>query len=126
MNKLTIVVTGTRTDARKGDVTRTLNAFADLIDFVYVGDATGVDAEALAWAQAQGIGYHVHYADWVAPDGSIDRSAGPRRNGRMLDDGKETDSVVFAFPHPDPKRRRGTDDCIRQAKARGMVVLVCG
>ena len=57
-------------------------------------------------------------ADWY-PNGrsaGMDRSAGPKRNQRMIDEGKP--DLVVAFPGG-----KGTEDMKRRAKAAGIKVI---
>lgn len=79
------------------------------------GDATGADHLAHNWAQCYGVSVRPFPARW-RKDGSIDLSAGPRRNSQMLAEGKP--DVVVAFPGG-----RGTADMVRRAKAAGIEVI---
>ena len=83
---------------------------------VHVGDATGVDAQAKAWAEARKIPCYVHKADW---DG-LGKSAGPRRNQTMVHAVKPG-ATCFAFPD---SQSVGTWDCIRRASAAGLLVCI--
>lgn len=69
------------------------------LDRVAVGDATGADALAAAWAEGRAISFAVFAADW-----SLGRAAGPARNLRMLNETKP--DFVIAFPGS-----RGTRNC---------------
>lgn len=78
-------------------------------DHVLVGDATGLDSlvrERTRWARLQ-----VFDADWRLHG----RSAGPIRNRVMLE---ARPNLLIAFPGG-----RGTEDCVRQAKSLGILVL---
>lgn len=80
------------------------------------GGATGADELARDWARARGVprdGYPVHADDWKR----WGKSAGPRRNERMIAHARPTD--VLAFPGG-----RGTADCVSRALARGFVRVV--
>lgn len=57
-----------------------------------VGDATGADALAAAYAERRGIPFRVFVADWAAHG----NNAGPLRNRRMLEE--SLPSAVIAFP----------------------------
>ena len=121
-----ILVTGTRTDARKGAISKTLSALvryasADEPFHLIVGDATGVDAEANEWYEKYTGKKNPDkfYADW----NTLGKFAGPERNGRMVALAKEAMAVVLAVYHPDPTQRRGTNDCVKQAKEAGLTVL---
>lgn len=74
------------------------------------GGAAGADASAQAWAEDLGIAVYALPADWAR----FGRSAGPIRNGKLLD---LRPSLVVAFPGG-----RGTADCVRQARARKIPV----
>ena len=69
------------------------------------------------WATARAVACLRFVAKWQA-DG---RSAGPRRNGRMLDFARslldQHDVLVVAF-----SGGRGTSDFVRQARAAGLDV----
>jgi cell wall assembly regulator SMI1 len=60
------------------------------------GGAAGVDALAAEWAHERHLPVEYYHAQWKRPDGSTDRSAGPRRNQQMLDQGQPW--RVIAFP----------------------------
>ena len=75
------------------------------------GGATGADAMAAKWAEEHGCECVAYEADWRREG----RSAGPRRNQRMLDN--EHVSLVVAFPGG-----RGTADMVRRAEAKGIQV----
>ena len=61
------------------------------------GAAKGADSLAAAWARDRGVPVEPYpVTDWKFPDGSTDRSAGPRRNARMLARGKPDACVAFA------------------------------
>lgn len=75
------------------------------------GGAKGADALAASWAIAERVPTEMFPADWKN-DG---RSAGPKRNQRMIDEGKP--DLVVAFPGG-----RGTADMVRRACAAGIEV----
>lgn len=75
------------------------------------GGASGADAMATRWADEHGYECVVYAADWKGEG----RSAGPRRNQRMLD--SEHVWLVVAFPGG-----RGTADMVRRAEAKGIDV----
>lgn len=82
------------------------------ITLVVHGAATGADTLARNWARSRGkesIGYP---ADWKRHG----RAAGPKRNARMIEEGKP--DLVIAFPGG-----RGTADMVTQAKAAGIEVV---
>jgi len=75
------------------------------------GGATGADELAHHWAINRGLEIEVFHADWNR-DG---HAAGPRRNARMLAEGKP--DVAVAFPGG-----RGTADMVRRLIAGGVAV----
>lgn len=75
------------------------------IDVIIQGGASGADRLARLWAEANGRDCETYHADWQQYGGA----AGPRRNQRMLDEGRP--NVVLAFPGG-----RGTEDMVRRAR----------
>ena len=106
----------------------------DAIDDVAViieGGATGADRLAAMWARGSGVElqtFRVNWSDLSHPDADIrklpggklyDAAAGPRRNQRMIDEGKP-DLVVAATGG------RGTADMLSRARAAGIPVNEVG
>ena len=83
------------------------------IDLVIHGGARGADTLAGRWADRRRVPCMVFPAAWK---GGLGRSAGPIRNGWMIDFGKP--DLVLAFPGG-----RGTANMIKQAKAAGIDVI---
>ncbi len=77
---------------------------------VITGGAKGADTVAHDLAKDLGAKTLVHYAEW----NRFGKSAGPIRNGRMLD---EEPDVVIAFPIG---KSVGTRHCIKEAERRGI------
>jgi hypothetical protein len=76
------------------------------------GGAAGADSLAGAWATSVGIPVKEFRADWK----KYGKSAGPRRNEKMLSEGKP--DLVIAFPGG-----KGTADMVARArKAKVMVI----
>ena len=73
---------------------------------------TGADHWAALWCRREGIDERRYPAQWSLHG----RSAGPRRNQRMLDE--EQPNLVLAFPGS-----RGTADLIRRARSAGVLVV---
>lgn len=78
------------------------------------GDCRGVDRQAHEWARQRCISVERCPADWITHG----RAAGPIRNRQMLDAGAD---LVVAFPGG-----RGTADMVKQARARGVEVVMLG
>lgn len=78
-----------------------------------VGDADGADADAIIWAEIRGCPYKKYEADW-----SVGKAGGNQRNSKMVDENSDA-KVWLAFPLPSSK---GTYDCMRKAKAKGIEV----
>lgn len=75
------------------------------------GGATGADQCAAVWAEQRGVPILRFPADWRR----FGRSAGPRRNQRMIDEGKP--DLIVAFPGG-----FGTADILARADKAGVVV----
>jgi hypothetical protein len=108
-----VIVTGGRNYWDAGLLARVLDAFE--IKLLVQGGASGADLLAAEYAQLRNIPCETVRAEW-ANEG---RSAGPRRNKRMLE--KYPYAIVVAFPGG-----RGTMDCVNQAIKNRMVVLQVG
>lgn len=104
-----VVVTGGRSFDDPLAVVQALRARS--IEALAHGGASGADRFAAQAAEYLGIPVTEYAADW-----SQGRKAGPMRNRRMLDDFKPT--LVLAFPGG-----RGTADCVRAARERGIRVV---
>lgn len=76
------------------------------------GGANGADTMAGCWGEKHNIPVTVFKADWSRHG----RAAGPRRNEKMLYEGKP--EYVIAFPGG-----RGTAHMVRIAKAAGVTVF---
>jgi hypothetical protein len=81
------------------------------------GDAHGADRLAGALAKARGWQLEVYPADWQRHG----RTAGTRRNARMLRQGRPERVLAFT---DDPTSSRGTADMVRRAQGAGLPVLV--
>lgn len=81
------------------------------------GGARGADTHARAWAQKRGKKVTTYQADWKTHG----RAAGPKRNQRMLDEGKP--ERVLAFSR-DLENSKGTKDMVRRARRAGLPVEV--
>jgi YspA, cpYpsA-related SLOG family len=79
---------------------------------VIQGGAFGADLLALNWARSHQVNARTFAADWKKHG----KSAGPKRNQQMLDEGLP--DVVLAFPGG-----RGTADMVTRAKAAGVDVI---
>lgn len=95
----------------------TLNALIPCPTAIIEGGATGADRHAREWAEHFGLKPETYKADWYPSGfGRLDRSAGPIRNQRMLDEGRP--DLVLAFPGG-----TGTADMVRRARAAGVKVI---
>lgn len=77
------------------------------------GAYRGADRLADDWAENMGIDRLPFRAEWT----KYGRGAGPRRNQKMLDEGRP--DMVIAFPGD-----TGTADMVRRAKSAGVPVKV--
>ncbi len=82
------------------------------------GAARGADLLAADWAKRNGILDIPFLANWYPNGrlGGLDKSAGPRRNARMIAEGKPDRVIAFSGG-------TGTADCVRQARAAGIEVV---
>lgn len=108
-----VIVCGGRDYADADMVAKTLDQLhaGEPIDVLMHGAAPGADTLASAWAAKRGIPQISFPALWHVHG----RSAGPRRNAKMLADGRP--GLVVAFPGG-----RGTADMISQAERAGVPV----
>lgn len=111
-----ICVTGGRDYADAAKVDEALSHLYKLygISRLAHGGADGADALAAAWAVrigAEVVAYPVTGDEWR----DLGKAAGPIRNGRML--ATEDPDMLVVFPGG-----RGTADCERQARKRGIFV----
>lgn len=90
-----------------------LDGLPFVVDLVITGGAKGADALADKWAAARGKARAIFPANW---DGE-GKSAGHRRNERMLEIGRP--NRVIAFPGG-----RGTSNMIRRARDHGVPVEI--
>ena len=79
----------------------------------------GADKLAGAIARELGLVLEVYSPDWKAHG----RSAGPKRNQRMLTEGKPDQALAFTR---DLAKSRGTADMVRKLHAAGVPVRVVG
>lgn len=82
-------------------------------DILFQGGANGADLLAKEWAGDFDCEVVTVEANWDKHG----KAAGPIRNGEMLDKAG-SDAIVIAFPGG-----KGTENCIKQAKERNMIVL---
>jgi len=110
---LKMIVCGGRNYADRQRLDAVLDAAVARLGLAEIvhGGARGADSMAGEWALARGIPVKEFPADW-ANEG---RSAGPRRNHRMLVEGRP--DAVIAFPGG-----RGTANMVAQARAAGIPV----
>jgi hypothetical protein len=114
MSLLRVAVTGGRNYDDWRTIYRVLDEIARPRGVVclLVGDAEGADIRAEQWAIKRRIHHRVFRALWSEQG----KSAGPKRNQRLLDEGLP--ELLVAFPGG-----RGTADMVRRAKARGLEVI---
>jgi len=105
-----IIVTGGRNYDDSPMMCDVLNFLAP--SRVIQGGAPGADTLAVFWCEAEDVEHKTYIADWATHG----RAAGPIRNKEMLD--AHPEAVVVAFPGG-----RGTEDCVRQAQSRNMIIL---
>ncbi len=108
-----VIVTGGRDFEDAKAVERELSSLP-AGSWIISGGATGADSLADEYARENRLGREVYQANW----GKLGRSAGPKRNQRMVDAGAD---LLIAFPGG-----RGTKDCIKRAEKAGIPVKHVG
>lgn len=113
-----VAVTGSRTWADRVFLGAALDQIhsATPIRCVHHGGARGADTMADEWAEANHVARCIWRPDW----NTLGKQAGPLRNAKMLEMGKP--NLVVAFK--DKSDSRGTDDCLRKARERGIRTIV--
>jgi predicted Rossmann-fold nucleotide-binding protein len=106
----TIIVTGGRNYQDFAKIGRVFDFLGPHL--LVEGGALGADRLAREWAEYNYIDVITFYADWD----SHGKAAGPIRNRKMLEE--HPDAIVVAFPGG-----KGTENCVKQAKELGRVVL---
>ncbi len=127
----TILVTGARDWPDPHQVAQALNRAAEQATGevrLLVGDATGADAHARAWAERHGVAVEVFEARWsqMPAEGKPRRAAGPARNRAIVDRLDQADGarLVVAFHDDLDGRSRGTRHCAGEARRRGYPVAL--
>lgn len=113
-----VLVCGGRQFTDRHRVFAALDALAEKFQgrlHIIHGAASGADTLAADWAAINFVQATAFPAKWVREDGTRDPSAGPKRNQRMLIDGRP--NLVVAFPG-----WNGTDDMCRRARRAGVPV----
>lgn len=95
-----------------GHFMRRFTEFGETMTIIH-GGAPGADTLAGRWAKLNGVACEVFPAQWAEHG----KSAGPRRNQKMLDAGA---NLVIAFPGG-----AGTAHMVRIAKKAGISVHEC-
>jgi hypothetical protein len=83
---------------------------------IHTGDAKGADTLVIEEASAAGVPCISHQAQWRKPDGSLDRSAGHKRNPDIVNPCQ----MLLAFYGPGSSN--GTDGSVRVAHRNGIRV----
>lgn len=119
--KKRVLVTGSRDWDDEPEVHRQLDRLAAEHPDIEVieGGARGADTHARNWARKNKRKVTTYQADWKTHG----RSAGPKRNQRMLDEG--TPDRVIAFSR-DLANSKGTKDMVRRAKRAKLPTEVYG
>ena len=112
-----VLVCGSRRWEAYGPILERLRSLDPDEDIIVEGGAPGADLLARQAALDLGMPFFEFPAAW----GRHGKGAGPRRNSRMLDQGKP--DLVVAF-HEDPGLGTGTRDMVEKAKAAGVATEV--
>lgn len=114
----TYIFTGGRDYKNQSKVFDIMNQFISHLDTVVVGDCpTGLDQFVRDWiAMTNHFNYKIYVADWD----KFGRSAGPKRNKKMIDEMYKNSpfTILLAFPG-----QRGTRNCINNALSKNMMVF---
>ena len=120
--RVVLIVTGGRDFTDRVLVNLALDSAREPVALFH-GAATGADTLASEWAQSAGVleqPFPVTKADWYTQG----RRAGPGRNAKMLDAAFQLAVRMRATPVLVTfYGGRGTADCTRQARERGILVL---
>lgn len=84
------------------------------ITLLISGCADGVDAISCEWANSRGVPVLPFPARWR----KYGKSAGPVRNGKMLEEGKP--DLVLAIRYPGEAVTAGTSNMVKQAEKVGV------
>jgi YspA, cpYpsA-related SLOG family len=113
-----VAVTGGRHYGDRAHVFRVLNEIHrnKPVTLIVQGYASGADDLAMTWAESRGVPHtgSKYAAPWYVT-GRLDRSAGPRRNRRMLE--QEGAHLLVAFPGG-----TGTNGCVRIGRELGIQI----
>lgn len=109
-----VLVTGSRDWTKTGIIRRVIGQSG--ATHVVHGAARGADAIAGRVAATMGLRVTAVPADWQTHG----KSAGPIRNRKMLD---MRPDLVLAF-HENIETSKGTADCVTEARARGIKVVL--
>lgn len=114
-----LLVTGSRTWTDRAMVFDALDTWHNTlgISVLIEGCAKGADALAEEWADLRRVPNQHFPADWT----TFGKSAGARRNSRMLVDGEP--ELVLAF-HDELWRGGGTADMVKKAQKWGLEPIV--
>lgn len=132
-----LIVCGSRTIAKPQYIFHVLDTYRpylqESLDLLIHGAANGADTIAAQWAKTRNVPSLAVPADWkrnVHGPGTYDRSAGPKRNTKMLemltldpDLTGQTDEVI-AFVDKPEKESRGTAHMLSIAESAGFTVHV--
>jgi hypothetical protein len=83
------------------------------------GDCSGVDSDALEICVKLNIAYEIYKPEWS----KYGKSAGPKRNKKMIDVLDKDKDVLLAF-HRDIASSKGTLNTINLAKNKGVKVFL--
>ena len=115
MKAMRVLVCGSRTWSDTGAIAEELDKLK--ISLIIQGGAKGADQCAKDYAEKMEIPFLTYTAEWSR----YGRAAGPKRNQRMLEEGRP-DLVVAA--HTNLEKSKGTKDMVTRAKKFGVRVLL--
>lgn len=127
MSDVRLVVTGCRAlDPARFEEALGVSGLAPRVREVLVGDASGIDLGARAWAQRSGVPVRVFCARWR----ELGRVAGPLRNRAMMraavaavPEGREV-VCLAVFSDASPSGNTGTRNAVWHAQRQGLALSV--
>lgn len=111
-----VLIAGSRDWTDEAPIRELIGSLPHHAVLVHGACPSGADSIADAAARERGLRIERFPADWSGQG----RSAGPKRNTRMLEEGKP--ELIFAFRSAGESR--GTDDLVRKAKGRAIPTIV--
>lgn len=101
---------------------RTMDSIVKEVSFGIVGGAKGADTLGELWLVANRVPFQVFMAEWD----KYGRTAGPRRNRRMIDEGKPDIAVGFIDYRHRAEVSPGSSNMMQQCRNNNIPVEIFG